>query len=154
MNYNKIVIVGRLGQDPELKALTSGDKVCTFSVATSRRWNDKNGDLQEETEWHNVVFWNKPAETVARYLKKGSLVLIDGRVQTKTYEKDGVTMYRTQIVGETFQLPPKSLSGNGDTQDQDEPVSRTSRKSSVKKSKTEKSDFIEDDSVNPNDIPF
>lgn len=154
MNYNKIVIVGRLGQDPELKALTSGDKVCTFSVATSRRWNDKNGDLQEETEWHNVVFWNKPAETVARYLKKGSLVLIDGRVQTKTYEKDGVTMYRTQIVGETFQLPPKSLSGNSETQDQDEPVSRTSRKSSVKKSKTEKSDFIEDDEVNPNDIPF
>lgn len=155
MNYNKIVIVGRVGQDPELKALNTGDKVCKFSVATSRKWNNKNGELQEETEWHNVVFWNKPAEIIAQYIKKGSLILVDGRVQTNTYEKDGVTMYRTQIIGETFQLPPRSLSGNN--RDEDEPVSRvkTSKRSSTKKVENEKSDFDEsEESVNPNDIPF
>lgn len=156
MNYNKIVIVGRVGQDPELKAISSGSKVCSFSVATSRAWNDKNGERQEEVEWHNVVFWNKPAEVIAQYIKKGSLILVDGRVQTRTYEKDGVKMYRTEIIGENFQLPPKSMSGGEGREksafDEPAPKKRSSKKSSKESSRD--IEYGDSEDVNVNDIPF
>lgn len=162
MNYNKIVIVGRVGRDPELKAIPSGSKVCTFSVATSRVWKDKEEEKHEETEWHNVVFWNKPAELIARYIKKGSLILVEGRVQTRTYEKDGVKMYRTEIMGIDFQLPPKSMNGGGDDDgdqrsqadkdfdnfgkdDVEDAPATTGKKGKAK---------VGDGDINPDDIPF
>jgi single-strand DNA-binding protein len=122
MNYNKIVILGRVGRDPELKALPNGNKVCTFSLATSRTWKDNNGSKQEETEWHNVVFWNKPAEIIAQYVKKGSLLLIDGHLQTRSWDdkETGKKVYRTEIIGETVQLPPKGISGGSNEGPQDE----------------------------------
>lgn len=157
MNYNRIVIVGRVGQDPELKAIASGSKVCSFSLATSRVWKDKDGEQQEETEWHNVVFWNKPAEIIAQYVRKGSLLLVSGRVQTRTYEnKDGVKMYRTEIMGEEFQLPPKSMSGGGERErsdfDESAPRAKSSKKSS--KSSSDEIEYGDAEDVNPNDIPF
>lgn len=160
MNFNKIIILGRVGRDPELKAIPSGSQVCTFSLATSRVWKDKNDENQEQTEWHNVVFWNKPAEIIARYVKKGALLLVEGRVQTRTYEKDGVKMYRTEIMGETFQLPPKSMSGGGDGDERsqadkdfdaiggDEDAPPETGKKGGKKGK------VDSDGINPDDIPF
>lgn len=158
MNFNKIVIVGRVGRDPELKATPSGSQVCSFSLATSRVWKDKDGEQQEETEWHNVVFWNKPAEIITRYVKKGALLLVEGRVQTRTYEKDGVKMYRTEIMGETFQLPPKAMSGSSGEESEKERVDREydeigSNKVTNKKS-GQKAKVEEEDTINPDDIPF
>lgn len=160
MNFNKIIILGRVGRDPELKAIPSGSQVVTFSLATSRVWKDKDGENQEQTEWHNVVFWNKPAEIIARYVKKGALLLVEGRVQTRTYEKDGVKMYRTEIMGETFQLPPKSMSGGGDGDersqaDKDFDAMGGSEEAPAETGKkTGKKGKVDSDGINPDDIPF
>ena len=162
MNFNKIIILGRVGRDPELKAIPSGSQVCTFSLATSRVWKDKDGENQEQTEWHNVVFWNKPAEIISRYVKKGALLLVEGRVQTRTYEKDGVKMYRTEIMGETFQLPPKSMSGSGSGEESaqeradrefDEMGGSDATPPATKGGKKTKVEGGEGD-INPDDIPF
>jgi single-strand DNA-binding protein len=156
MNLNKIIIVGRVGRDPELKATPSGASVCSFSLATSRVWKDKNDEKQEETEWHNVVFWNKPADIISQYVKKGSLLLVEGRVQTRTYEKDGVKMYRTEVIGETFQLPPRSTSGGSGDDQSGEPTpprDHAPRKKAVINPK-ETDDFFPEDEINPEDIPF
>lgn len=166
MNFNKIVIVGRVGRDPELKVTPSDAKVCSFSLATSRVWK-KDGESQEQTEWHNVVFWNKPAEIIAQYVRKGSLLLVEGRVQTRTYEKDGVKMYRTEIIGENFQLPPKSMSGGGDPDEEEKaydamgggeahsPSSTVQKKvAGAKKGKVDTGIEFPEDDINPDDIPF
>ncbi len=166
MNLNKIFILGRVGHDPELKATTGGNHVCTFSLATSRNWKDKDQNKHEETEWHNVVFWDKSAEIIAQYVRKGSLLLVEGRVATRTYEKDGVKMYRTEIIGENFQLPPRSLSEGGEETE----AERKARKSVKEfdegrkelktgkgiKSQQKRSSEISypEDEINPDDIPF
>lgn len=161
MNLNRIIIVGRVGRDPELKATPAGHNVCTFSLATSRVWKDSNGEKQEETEWHNVVFWNKPAEIIAQYVKKGSLLLVEGRVKTRTYDKDEVKMYRTEIIGENFQLPPRSMNGGGDPDQAEkafDEMGEAPARTPAKKVATKKagSGAIEypDSGVNPEDIPF
>lgn len=92
---NKAIILGRLGQDPELKELEFGS-VCTVSVATTERWK-KDGEQKEDTQWHRVEFWNKQAEIASQYLKKGSKVLVEGKIKTDQYEKDGETRYVTKI---------------------------------------------------------
>ena len=146
MNLNKIFVLGRLGKDPELKSTPSGARVCTFSIATSKVWKDKNGEQQEDTEWHNIVFWNKPAEVIEKYVKKGSLLLVEGHVKTRSWEdKDsGKKMYRTEVIGENFQLPPKNTSQDGDGSTQSKPKN---------KEEVGEIDFPEDD-IDPNDIPF
>jgi len=167
MNLNKIILVGRVGRDPELKALPNGSHVATFSLATTRVWRDKDGEKSEETEWHNVVFWNKQAEIIAQYVKKGSLLLVEGRVHTRSYDKDGVRMYRTEIMGETFQLPPRSLNGGGEGETEAERKARESveefdagkkelKKGKGLKSQPKRSNDIAypEDEINPDDIPF
>lgn len=109
MNLNKVVIVGRTTDKPESKMLQSGQEVCSFSMATSRVWNDKNGAKQENTEFHRVVVWGKMAATVAQWVEKGQLILVEGRLQTRTWEgKDGKKNYTTEIVAESVQFGPKS----------------------------------------------
>lgn len=161
MNLNKVIIVGRIGRDPEMKATPSGATVTSFSLATSKNWKDKNGEKQEQTEWHNVVFWNKPAEIIAQYVKKGDLLLVEGRIQTRTYEKDGVKMYRTEIIGEQFQFGTKANNdGDRDTRSQadkdfdemggDQPPA-TSKPAKKKGASTAP---VEEGDINPEDIPF
>src|SRR5580704_2799187 len=105
MYLNKAIIIGNLTRDPELKALPSGSKVTTFSVATNRTYKDKNGAKQESVEFHNIVVFGKVAELVAQYLKKGSQALIEGRIQTRSWDdKDGQKKYRTEIVADTVQF--------------------------------------------------
>lgn len=99
-SVNKVILLGRLGKDPELKYTPSGQAVTKFSLATSERWKDKNsGEFQEKTEWHNIVLWAKLAETAAQYLTKGSSVYVEGRLQTRSWDdKEGKRHYMTEVV--------------------------------------------------------
>jgi single-strand DNA-binding protein len=103
-DLNKVMLIGRLGKDPEVRSMQSGAKVCSFSVATSNRWKDKNtGEAKSETEWHKVVIFNESLVTVAeKYLKKGSQVYIEGALKTRKWEKDGVDHYSTEVVLQKF----------------------------------------------------
>lgn len=101
MYLNKCYIIGNLTRDPELKALPSGHHVASFGVATNRTYNDRDGNKQEDVEFHNIVTFGKQAESCAQYLNKGSQVLIEGRIQTRSWESDdGQKHYRTEIVAE------------------------------------------------------
>jgi single-strand DNA-binding protein len=106
---NKVIIVGRLGTDPEVKTITGGNTVARLSVATSENWNDKQGQKQERTEWHRVVVWGKLAELCGKYLSKGRQVYLEGRLQTRSWEdQQGQKKYTTEVVANTIQF----LGGN------------------------------------------
>lgn len=96
---NKVILVGTLGQDPEVKYLTNGNAVCNLSLATSEQWKDKqSGEKKEKTEWHRVVIFGKLAEITGEYARKGSQIYIEGKLQTREWEKDGIKRYTTEIV--------------------------------------------------------
>lgn len=106
---NKVIVVGRLGQDPEVRYTQGGQAVCNFSVATSESWNDKEGQRQEKTEWHRIVVWGKIAEICSQYLGKGRQVYVEGRLQTRQWDdKDGNKRYTTEIVANTVQFLDKA----------------------------------------------
>lgn len=111
---NKAIIVGRLGADPELKYFQNGDAVVNISVATSETWKDKGtGEKMERTEWHRVVAFRRLAEIIGEYLTKGSQIYIEGKLQTRSWEKDGITRYTTEIVANNMQmLDSKGNGGN------------------------------------------
>lgn len=119
-SLNKVMIIGNLGRDPEMRYLQNGTPVTTFSVAASRRWRDQNGDLQEETEWFNVVAWNKLAEVCAQLLTKGAKVYVEGRLRTRSWEgQDGQKHYRTEVVGQTMTLLSSPRRDEGPTGDEE-----------------------------------
>ena len=95
---NKVMLIGHLGKDPELKYTEKGTAYCVFSMATSESYKDENGNKVDKTEWHNIVVWRKLAEICGQYLKKGSKIYCEGKLQTDSYEKDGVKRYSTKIV--------------------------------------------------------
>ncbi|MGZ3724242.1 MAG: single-stranded DNA-binding protein [Pseudobdellovibrio sp.] len=101
---NKVIIVGRLGKDPEMKTISQGRTVTNLTVATSEVWTDKSGQKQERTEWHRIVTWDKQAENCAKYLTKGSQVYVEGRLQTRSWEDNGQKKYATDIVASTVQF--------------------------------------------------
>lgn len=103
-SLNKVMIIGNLGKDPESKMTPTGKSVSNFSVALSERYKDKSGNWQDKTEWVNVVVWERLSELAAQYLKKGSKVYIEGRISTRSYEKDGATRYVTEVVGQELLL--------------------------------------------------
>ena len=111
---NKVILVGNLGQDPEVKYTAGGAAVTTLSLATSESWKDKDsGQDQERTEWHRVVLWRRLAEIAGEYLKKGSKVYIEGQLQTRKWEQDGQTRYTTEVIGRDMQF----LDSRGGSQD-------------------------------------
>lgn len=114
MFLNKAMIIGNLTRDPEVRALPSGIKVCSLSIATNRVWKDKNGAKQEAADYHNVVVFGRQAETAAQYLRKGASVLVEGRIQTRSWDdKDGQKKYRTEIVADRVQFGPRGGTGAG-----------------------------------------
>jgi len=147
MYLNKAIVIGNLTRDPELRSLPSGVKVCTFSLATNRVWKDKNGARQESADYHNVVVFGRQAETVAQYMKKGSSILVEGRMQTRSWEDktSGEKKYRTEIVADRTQFGPKGGNGGG-----------SSAPTAASKSSSEETDSIEypEEDINPEDIPF
>ncbi len=105
MSVNKVILLGRLGQDPELKYTPGGSPVCNFSVATTESWTDKAGQKQEKTEWHRVVVWGKLAELCNQYLAKGRQCFLEGRLQTRSWDdKEGNKRYTTEIMANTVQF--------------------------------------------------
>lgn len=101
---NKVIIVGRLGQDPEMKTLAQGSVVTRLNVATSENWIDKNGQKQERTEWHRISVWGKLAEICGKYLAKGRQVYVEGKLQTRSWEENGNKRYATEITAQTVQF--------------------------------------------------
>jgi len=102
--FNKVILIGNLGADPETRYTQSGTAVCKFSLATSRKFNGKDGQKQEKTEWHRIVAWGKLAEICSQYLSKGRQVMIEGRIEYGSYDKDGVKHYTTDIIAENMQM--------------------------------------------------
>ena len=148
MYINKAMIYGNLTRDPELKALPSGMQVCSFSVATNRTYNDRDGKRQESTDYHNVVSFGKQGEVIAKYLTKGSGIYVEGRMQTRSWDKDGVKHYRTEIIADRFEFGPKSGGGGNST-----PAQGGNDNSSQKNSAPVLPDYPTED-INPEDIPF
>ncbi|MCD6085420.1 single-stranded DNA-binding protein [bacterium] len=110
MNFNRIFILGNLTRDPELRQTPSGQSVVNFGVATNRIWNDKDGNRQQEVEYHNVVVFGKLAQIAAQYLTKGQLVFVEGRIRTRSWEDaSGQKRNRTEIIALSFQMGPRKL---------------------------------------------
>ena len=153
MYLNKAMVIGNLTRDPEIKALPSGAKVCSFSVATNRVWKDKNGAKQEAADYHNIVVFGRQAETAGQYLKKGSSVLVEGRMQTRSWDgADGQKKYRTEVVADRVQFGPRSSgTGAGSAASKDAPA--TDDASSKDAAPADTIDYPEEE-INPDDIPF
>ncbi|MCK5285608.1 MAG: single-stranded DNA-binding protein [Candidatus Pacebacteria bacterium] len=145
MYLNKAIIIGNLTRDPELKALPSGGQVVNMGVATNRVWKDKEGNKQESVEFHNIVVFGRQAETSAQYLKKGSSVLVEGRLQTQSWEADGVKKYRTEIIADRVQFGPRKDGGTS-----------APAQASAQSDETPKPEGIDypAEEINPEDIPF
>lgn len=162
MYFNKAIIIGNLTRDPELRSLPSGVQVCSFSVATNRVWKDKNGAKQESTDYHNVVVFARQAETAAQFLRKGASVMVEGRMQTRSWDAaDGSKKYRTEIVADRVQFGPRSTDGGARSQggSADAGGYQAPVASKADKSDTEEAppmDTIEypEEDINPEDIPF
>lgn len=145
MDLNKATIIGRLTADPESRTTPTGQTVVSFSLATNLVWKDSNGDKQEKTEFHNIVAWRKLAEIITQYLKKGSRIYLEGRLQTRSWEdQNGIKKYRTEIIADNMiMLDNKSDNFTGTNNN-----SNTSEDySSQKKEDTE-------EEINIEDIPF
>jgi len=145
MNLNKAILVGRLTRDPQLRTLPSGQSVVSFGLATDRFYKDKNGEKKQQTEFHNVVMFGRLAEIASQYLTKGSLTLIEGRIQTRSWQdSSGNQRWRTEIIAERLQLGPKSAG------------KVTPPTAPAKKESKEEIPIIEEDEgeINVKDLPF
>ena len=155
MYINKVILFGNLTRDPELKALPSGMNVVNFSIATNRVFRDREGKKQEQTEFHNIVVFGRQADTVAQYMKKGSSVFIEGRLQTRSWEDktSGEKKYRTEVIADRVQFGPKgsgSGSGNGGNGAKKDEMPADDSHANAGGSGVE---YPKDD-INPDDIPF
>lgn len=156
MYLNKALVIGNLTRDPEMKALPSGIQVASFSVATNRVWKDKNGAKQESVDYHNVVVFGRQADVVGQYLKKGASVLVEGRMQTRSWDgPDGKKNYRTEIVADRVQFGPRAGGAPASGQPSGAAKSEGSQ-TSPKVDKAQGIDTIDypEEEINPEDIPF
>jgi single-strand DNA-binding protein len=147
-SVNKVILVGNLGRDPEVRFMPNGEAVCNFSIATTDSWKDKAGAKQERTEWHNIVMYRKLAEIAGEYLKKGRPVYVEGRLQTRKWQtKEGQDRYTTEIIADQMQM----LGGKEDsTQSEDRPESNQANEKDIKSSTGNSSSFDDFE----DDIPF
>lgn len=152
MYINKAILFGNLTRDPELRALPSGMNVANFSIATNRVFKDRDGKNQEQTDFHNVVVFGRQADTVSQYLKKGSSVFVEGRMQTRSWDdkKSGEKKYRTEVVADRVQFGPRS-SGSGQARGQADAIPQPEE--DMGSSGGAGIDYPKDD-INPDDIPF
>jgi len=157
MYLNKAFIFGNLTRDPELRALPSGMNVCSFGVATNRVFKDRDGKKQEQTDFHNIVVFGRQADTVAQYMKKGSSVFIEGRMQTRSWDgKDGEKKYRTEIVADRIQFGPRSGGGGPSMDSTGSPRAGGGKQNDAPDEEMGGGTGIEypKDDINPDDIPF
>ncbi|QPK65349.1 single-stranded DNA-binding protein [Methylomonas sp. LL1] len=150
---NKVMLIGRLGADPEIRYMPSGDPIATLNLATSRRWKDRNsGERKEETEWHRVTFFGPVAKVCGEYLKKGSQVYVEGRIKTDKYQKDGVDVYRTGIIGEQMNMLDSRSGGTANYSDNAPPASSYDNRPSGPATSSQPAPASYDDF--DDDIPF
>ncbi len=151
-SVNKAIIIGNLGKDPEMRYMPSGDAICNFSIATTDSWKDKSGEKQEKTEWHRISMFGKLAEIAGEYLKKGSQVYVEGRLQTRKWQdKDGHERYTTEIVADRMQmLGSKSGGSNFEVMDSSSPSAPASAPAAKKPAPAKGAGFDDMD----DDIPF
>ena len=144
-SVNKVILVGRLGKDPEVRSTPSGTTVAKFSLATDERFTDKNGEKQERTEWHNIVAWGKLGEICGQYLKKGKLIYIDGSIRTDSWDdkESGQKKYRTEIIAQNMQM----LDRRGDDESSGGSSSGSYAKKGAASSAGAAADVVEDDEV-------
>jgi single-strand DNA-binding protein len=154
MYLNKVFVYGNLTRDPELKALPGGSNVCNFSVATNRVFTGKDGKKQEQAEFHSIVAFGRQAEIIAQYLRKGSTILVEGRIQTRSWDKAGVKQYRTEIVVENMQLGPRSAGGSTGGGDRPSAPNRAPANEPQEEGPSGPGIDYPKDEVNPDDIPF
>ena len=122
-SVNKVILVGNLGADPESRFTPTNAQVVNFSIATSESWKDSNGEQQEKTEWHRIVMWRALAETAAKYLKKGSKVYIEGKLQTRSWDdQSGQKRYTTEVVAHSMEMLDSRRDDSQDSQEQYEPA--------------------------------
>lgn len=146
---NKVILLGNLGRDPELRTTQSGQPVANFSMATSRTWKDKRGQKQEETEWHQLVAWGRNAEVIGQYVHKGMRLFVEGRLKTQSWDdrETGVKKYKTEVVVERFQMLGGPQSGADDRSGA--PDYQSGGEGSARASADDYGDYDDDD-----DLPF
>ncbi len=160
MNVNKVILVGRLTRDPEMRSTPSGQSVATIGMATNNYWTDKSGQKQERTEFHTVVLWGKLAEIAGQYLTKGQECYVEGRLQTRSYTgKDGVERKAVEIVGETMQLGSRAGQGSGMNSGGSRPMAGaattgTAAKSVPKEEEIPTINLDDDKEIKIEDVPF
>ena len=161
MYLNKAFLYGNLTRDPELRALPSGQQVASFGIATNRTFRNKEGQQQDQTEYHNIVAFGRQAEVIGQYLKKGRPVFIEGRIQTRSWESEGRKNYRTEIVVDNFQFGPQAGGAMGGAASSGGSSSRSSAPAAAEPMDEfgggdAGGDAIQypDDEINPEDIPF
>lgn len=148
-SVNKVILIGNLGRDPEIRYMPSGDAMANISLATTENWKDKNGEKQEKTEWHRVVMFGKVAEIAGEYLKKGSPVYFEGRIQTRKWtDKEGQDRYTTEVVADRMQMLGSRSGGSARSMPEEEAAGATAGKSSGGGKQGGGFDDMEDD------IPF
>lgn len=145
MYLNKAMIFGNLTRDPEMRALPSGQQVCSFGIATNYTYKDREGKRVEKSDFHNIVVFGVQAENCSKYLRKGASAYVEGRLQTQSWEKDGVKQYRTEIVADRVQFGPRTDGGSSAPREASAP-SATPQKGNAP-------EYPEED-INPEDIPF
>ncbi len=148
MYLNKVFVLGNLTRDPELKSLPSGMQVCSFGLATNRVYKDRDGNKQEQVEFHNVVAFGRSGELIAQYMQKGRQLFIEGRIQTRSWDQDGQKRYRTEIIVDQFQFGDSKQGGGAQ---QSAPVAEASKNEAPAGGDT--IDYP-DEEINPDDIPF
>lgn len=156
MYLNKAILIGNLTRDPELRSLPSGVKVCAFGLATNRVWKDKNGVRQESADYHNIVVFGRQAETVSQYMRKGSSILVEGRMQTRSWDDktSGEKKYRTEVVADRTQFGPKGGNANGGSGGAGGmSTTNVGGKAPASEGDIDSIEYPEED-INPEDIPF
>lgn len=152
MYLNKVLLYGNLTRDPELKALPSGQQVASFGLATNRSFKNRDGQQQEQTEFHNIVAFGRTAEVMGQYLKKGRPIYVEGRIQTRSWDKDGAKQYRTEIVVDTFQF---GAQGGADGASRSGGFSAPAAAAAPAQAPDMGADIqYPDEEINPEDIPF
>lgn len=157
-SLNKVQLIGRLGGDPEMRTTGTGMQVVSFSVATNRQWTAKDGSLQEETDWHSIIAWERLAQICHEHLSKGRLVYIEGRLHTRSYEANGQKQYRTEIVASDMVMLDAANAANAADGVREAPAPRNSREDTRQKSGATvggRGRFAGEDPLDePDDVPF
>lgn len=147
MYLNKVFLYGNLTRDPEMRALPSGQQVANFSIATNRTYKDRDGAKKEQVEYHNLVAFGRQADVIGQYMKKGRPLFVEGRIQTRSWEKDGAKQYRTEIVIENFQFGAGGQGTGGG-------AARSDERDEAPQQDPGEAIAYPDEEINPEDIPF